>query len=69
MLPGTTFIVGQRHRLPIDGNPYVGQIGAWDITPDGKRFIMIRQALGRSEERELVVVENLSTELTAPHRP
>ena len=59
VLPGPTFVSGQRRRLPIDGTPYVGQIGAWDITPDGKRFIMIRQALGRAEERELVVVENL----------
>jgi hypothetical protein len=27
---------------------------------------MIRQALGKSEERELVVVENLSVDLTGP---
>ena len=66
VLPGTTFVTGQAHALPIDGSRYVGQIGAWDITPDGKRFLMIRQALGKSEERELVVVENLLAELTGP---
>ena len=66
VLPGTAFVTGQAHALPIDGARYVGQIGAWDITPDGKRFVMIRQSLGKTEERELVVVENLSTDLTAP---
>jgi hypothetical protein len=59
-------VTGQAHALPIDGTRYVGQIGSWDIAPDGKRFLMIRQALGKSEERELVVVENLSADLTGP---
>jgi len=68
VLPGTTFATGQAHALAIDGTRYVGQIGAWDITPDGKRFLMIRQALGKSEERELVVVENLLAELTTPQK-
>ena len=66
VLPGTTFVTGQAHALPIDGTRYVGQIGSWDIAPDGKHFLMIRQALGKSEERELVVVENLSADLTGP---
>ena len=47
VLPGTTFVTGQRHALPIDGARYVGQIGAWDITPDGKRFVMIRRPAGQ----------------------
>ncbi len=69
VLPGPTFIAGQRHTLPIQGSPYVGVPGSWDITRDGKRFIMIRQGAGKGDERELVVVENLPAELTAQHTP
>jgi serine/threonine-protein kinase len=67
IVPGPTFVAGQRHILPIDGTRFVGQIGSWDITPDGKRFVMIFQGAGKTEERELVVVENLATELTGQH--
>jgi len=69
VLPGPTFITGQRHTLPIQGSPYVGVPGSWDITRDGKRFIMIRQGAGKGEERELIVVENLPAELTAQRTP
>jgi hypothetical protein len=69
VMPGPTFIAGQRHTLPIQGAPYVGTYGSFDITRDGKRFVMIRQGAGKGDERELVVVENLPTELTAQHTP
>ena len=69
VLPGPTFVAGQRHTLPIQGSPFVGAPGSWDITRDGKRFVMIRQGAGKGEERELVVVENLPAELTAQHAP
>jgi len=64
VMPGPTFIAGQRHTLPIQGAPYIGVPGSWDITRDGKRFVMIRQGAGKGDERELVVVENLPAELT-----
>ena len=61
--PGSTFIAGPRKVLPVDGTKFVGAIGSWDLTPDGKRFVMIRQDPGNADDRELVVTENLSTEL------
>jgi serine/threonine-protein kinase len=69
VLPGTRFVAGQSRTLPIDGQRFVGEIGAWDITPDGKRFIGIRAGSGGTEQRELIVVENLSAELSAPRAP
>jgi Tol biopolymer transport system component len=69
VVPGPTFVAGQHSTLPIFGAPYVGAPNSWDITPDGKRFVMIRQGAGTGDDRELVVVENLPGELTAQRTP
>ncbi|MGE3526432.1 MAG: hypothetical protein AB7I33_10965, partial [Gemmatimonadales bacterium] len=68
IIPGGTFVTGRQEALFL-GNNYVGEIGSWDITPDDKRFVLIRSGSGGSETRELVVVENLTRELTARREP
>ena len=67
VLPGGTFATGRRTSL-FDGSKYFGSSSSWDITPDDRRFILIRFK-GGSESGDLVVVENFSTELASPRAP
>ena len=65
VLPGTTFIPGERQAM-FSVQPFLGTISspAFDVTLDDQRFVMIRpatdQALG-----QIVVVENFFEELRA----
>lgn len=68
VIPGPTFVTGRRHDLfPLA--LYVGGIGTWDLTPDDKRFVMIRGGSGGSVSSEVVVVENLLAELRGRRAP
>jgi len=59
VIPGPTFVAGRRRTL----FAVTQFVGSWDLTPDDKRFIMIRSGAGNSSTGELVVVENLLAEL------
>ncbi|MBI3982502.1 MAG: protein kinase, partial [Gemmatimonadetes bacterium] len=67
VLPGTTFTVGEQ-RVLFSTAEYQNA-GGWqvyDITPDGRRFVMIRPIGGPQQARdELIVVENFFEELKA----
>jgi hypothetical protein len=67
VLPGATFTAGRRVTL-FSGSAFLGDIGAWDITPDDKRFVLIRSGAGGSTSSEIIVVENFAAELRA-HTP
>jgi Tol biopolymer transport system component/tRNA A-37 threonylcarbamoyl transferase component Bud32 len=62
VIPGPTFVAGRRRTL-FAVTQFVGVTGSWDLTPDDKRFVMIRSGAGNSSTGELVVVENLLAEL------
>jgi len=69
VVPGATFTLG-RYKPLFDGKGFTGDfIGAWDITPDDKRFVMVSGGSDDSATNELVVVENFSAELTRPRAP
>jgi eukaryotic-like serine/threonine-protein kinase len=61
--PGPGFAVGQPKVL-FSAVPYVlgGNVGVYDVAPDGRRFVMVRPATGVGES-ELVVVQNWFEEL------
>lgn len=63
--PGQGFAVGEPRTLFAPGQ-YVlaGNGGADDVSPDGKRFVMVRLAPGAGEI-EPVVVQNWFEELNA----
>jgi Tol biopolymer transport system component/tRNA A-37 threonylcarbamoyl transferase component Bud32 len=67
VIPGATFATG-RHTALFDGTSYAGDFSTWDITPDDRRFVLLRPR-GGSVINELVVVENFSAELAAPRAP
>ena len=55
---GATLRIGQRQNL-FDATPYlVSGFGSWDISHDGKRFLMLRRTAQRSLTR-MFVIENL----------
>jgi eukaryotic-like serine/threonine-protein kinase len=59
VLPGSAFNVGpERALFSLDG------VLDWDITPDGKRFLILRN-VGKAAPKRLVVVENFFAELRA----
>ena len=64
VLPGETFEIGEQRVLfstvPFLADPY-SQV--YDVTPDGQRFVMIRQAHAAGIPEELIVVENFFEEL------
>jgi len=63
VVPGITFATGERRSLfPLD--TFVGSEGSYDVTPDGSRFVMIRNR-GSGDDAELIVVENVFQELKA----
>ena len=63
--PGPGFSVGEP-RVLFPAGQYVlgGNAGVYDVTPDGRAFIMVRPASG-ADESELVVVQNWFEELRA----
>jgi Tol biopolymer transport system component len=63
--PGPGFAVGEPRALFSVGQ-YVltGNAGVYDVSPDGRRFVMVRLAAGAGEI-ELVVVQNWFEELKA----
>jgi dipeptidyl aminopeptidase/acylaminoacyl peptidase len=65
LVPGPGFSVGQPKVL-FPASPFVigNNVGVYDVSPDGKRFVMIRPATGAGES-ELVVVQNWFEELRA----
>jgi len=65
VMAGSTFSAGERHtlfNLPTGATTF-----GWEVTPDGRRFTMIRARAGPAgrNARELVVVENFFEELRA----
>jgi serine/threonine-protein kinase len=55
---GATLRIGQQQSV-FDATPYlVSGFGSWDISRDGKRFLMLRRTAQRSLTR-MFVVENL----------
>ncbi len=65
VLSGTTFVLGERRALfSLEGFLSARNRQMYDVTPDGQRFVMIRN-LGEQEATELIVVENLFEELKA----
>ena len=63
--PGPSFAVGDP-RVLFPTGPYVmaGNAGVYDVSPDGRRFLVVRLAAGAGEV-ELVVVQNWFEELKA----
>jgi len=59
--PSSTFTTGER-RVLFQLTDIVGGESSWDVTPDGERFVMIRSR-GLGSDSELIMVENLFTEL------
>jgi eukaryotic-like serine/threonine-protein kinase len=61
--PGPTFNPGEpRPLFPVGQFTVNGNAGVFDVSPDGKRFLMIRPVAGLGET-ELVVVQNWFQEL------
>jgi Tol biopolymer transport system component len=59
VVPGNSFSVAdQRVLFSLRG------VTNWDVAPDGKRFVMIRDRAGK-ERNKLIVVENFFEELKA----
>ena len=65
VLPGANFVMGER-RVLFSVQGFVSQVfhQFYDVTPDGQRFVMIRN-IGEQETVELIVVENFFEELKA----
>jgi serine/threonine-protein kinase len=57
VLPGPSFTAGERRTLFGIG-AFADEEGSWDLAPDGRRFVMIRDR-GTADPIGLVVVENL----------
>ena len=63
--PGTTFGFDQPRAL-FSTAPYVpaGAMQSYDVSPDDKRFVMLRETAA-NERSEFIVVENWTSELRA----
>jgi Tol biopolymer transport system component len=61
VVPGATFVAGERRSVFPLGAYEAGE-GSFDVTPDGRRFVLIRNRRG-GDEGELIVVENVFREL------
>jgi len=68
ILSAATFTTGPRATL-FNGNVFNLGIGAWDLTPDDKRFVMIRSGTGSATSSEVITVENFLAELSRPRTP
>ncbi len=65
VLPGPTFVTGERRVLfSTQGFRSNTVHQQYDVTPDGQRFVMIRN-IGEQNASELIVVENFFEELKA----
>jgi hypothetical protein len=65
VVPGATFVTGERRVLfSIQGFLSAAVHQQYDVTPDDRRFVMIRN-IGEQEASELIVVENFFDELKA----
>jgi Tol biopolymer transport system component len=63
--PGPGFSVGEPRALfPASGYNLGGNVQVYDVTPDGRRFVMVRSLSGDGET-ELVLVQNWFEELRA----
>ena len=61
--PGPTFTAGEPRALfSVSQFTVGGNAGVFDVSPDGKRFVMVRPVAGLGET-ELVVVQNWFEEL------
>ncbi len=66
VLPGATFAIGDRRVLFSTRGYRAGpKHPEYQVTPDGQRFLMIRDRIDSSGETELIVVENVFEELKA----
>jgi serine/threonine-protein kinase len=66
VLQGEAFAIGER-RVLFSAEPYRAgpRHPHYDVTPDGRHFLMIRPLSGSGGETELIVVENVFEELKA----
>jgi serine/threonine-protein kinase len=65
---GSSFSVGeQRVLFPAASYPILGLFQSYNVGPDDRRFLMIREG-GPSQESELILTENWFEELTAKTR-
>ena len=61
--PGPTFtVVGQRVLFPATAYSFAGGYPTYDVTPDDKRFVMIR-SVAPSAETEMVLVQHWAEDL------
>ena len=68
VIPGAVFTMGRRQEL-FSVLPFAGGVRSWDLTPDDTRFMMIRIGAGGQDTNQLIVVENLFSELKAKKAP
>jgi serine/threonine-protein kinase len=61
VLEGTAFIAGEQ-RMLFTSPEILGGDATWDLAPDGEHFVVIRSR-GLGAEGELVLVDNITTEL------
>ncbi|MEE8362052.1 MAG: protein kinase, partial [Gemmatimonadales bacterium] len=61
VLEGATFIAGEQ-RVLFTSPEILGGDATWDLAPDGEHFVVIRSR-GLGAEGELVLVDNITTEL------
>jgi Tol biopolymer transport system component/tRNA A-37 threonylcarbamoyl transferase component Bud32 len=61
--PGSTFtVVGQRVLFPAMAYSFAGGYPTYDVTPDDKRFVMIR-SVAASAETEMVLIQHWAEDL------
>jgi serine/threonine-protein kinase len=60
--PGPTFVSGP----PREVFRYSGPISYWDVTPDGKRFVIVTQAQQSDARLDVIVADNWLAELKRP---
>jgi serine/threonine-protein kinase len=64
VLPGVNFSIGSQQALfPIEKFQTIWQVRDYDVSPDGRRFVMIRQP--ETPRADLIVVEGFFGELRA----
>jgi len=69
VLPGEAFTMGE-HQTLFSARAYLSDVyhQLYDVSPDGRRFVMIRAPGGGDDDLELIVVENFFEELKAKVR-
>ena len=61
--PGSTFtVVGQRVLFPAMAYSFAGGYPTYDVTPDDKRFVMIR-SVAATAETEMVLIQHWAEDL------